>query len=126
MNVLVDSYGWIEYYSGGSRAKEYAVYIEKANRKEYYTPSIILYEVYKKIKSTAGKDKAVEAHAYITHYTTVVPFDERLAMDAADTSIEEGLGMADAIILAAARQHKAFLVTGDKHFKGKKDVKYLG
>lgn len=46
--VLVDSCGWIEFFTDGPRAAEYSKYLN--NPSKVITPTIILYEVYKKIK----------------------------------------------------------------------------
>ncbi len=125
MNVLIDSYGWMEYFGEGHLADKYAGYIEKANTDEYVTPSIVLYEVYKKIKRERSEDKALEAYAYIVSYTKIIPLDEKISIDAAEKSIEFGLAMADSIILATADNNDAKIVTSDKHFKGLDDVVYI-
>lgn len=125
MRVLIDSFGWIEYFGEGALVEKYARYIEKANREEYYTPSIVLYEVYKKIKREGSEEKALEAYAYIFAYTSIVPLTGDLAVEAAEISLKRGLSMADAIIKATAERHKAKVVTGDKHFKGLEGVKLI-
>jgi predicted nucleic acid-binding protein len=51
-----------------------------------------------------------------------VPVDETLALEAADLSLELGLAMADAIVLATARRHEATLVTSDADFEGLESV----
>ena len=50
--ILIDSYGWIEYFAEGSPADNYAPSIEKANAENTITPTIVVYEVYRKIKNT--------------------------------------------------------------------------
>lgn len=125
MNVLVDSYGWIEYFGEGPLADKYARYIEKANISSYITPSVVLYEVYKKIRREKTEDKALEAYAYIVSYTKIIPLDEKTALDAAEKSLEFGLGMADAIITATADNNNAKIVTSDKHLKELDDVAYI-
>lgn len=122
---MIDSFGWIEYFGEGALVEKYARYIEKANREEYYTPSIVLYEVYKKIKREGSEEKALEAYAYIFAYTSIVPLTGDLAVEAAEISLKRGLSMADAIIKATAERHKAKVVTGDKHFKGLEGVKLI-
>ncbi len=57
VNVLIDSYGWIEYFGDGRLAEKYANYIEKANTENYITPSVVLYEVYKKNAKIVTSDK---------------------------------------------------------------------
>ena len=74
VNVLIDSSGWIEYFAEGKLAPKYAKYIEAANSSVYATPAIVLYEVYKRIKSVKGEDAALKAVAHIiavsyTHLT---------------------------------------------------------
>ena len=125
VNVLIDSYGWIEYFSDGTLADKYARYIEKANSDEYVTPSLILYEVYKKIKREKSEDKALEAYAYIAHYTRIIPLDERISLNAAEKSLELGLGMADSIIMATAEDNNARVITSDKHFREFNNVEYI-
>ncbi len=125
MNVLIDSYGWIEYFSDGSLADKYAGYIEKANVDEYVTPSIVLYEVYKKIKREDSEDNALEAYAYIVHYTRIIPIDEVISLAAADKSLEYDLGMADSRIMATADNNNARIVTGDKHLRKFNNVVYI-
>ena len=121
-SVLVDSYGWIEYFAGGSLASRYAKYIENANNSEYVTPSIILYEVYTKIKLARGEDAALKALAYIIEHTMIVSIDKKIAMNAAEISLKTKLGMADAIVKAVAEEENAKLITSDEHFKGMQDV----
>ncbi len=48
--ILLDSYGWIEYFAAGELADKYAKYVEQANEENTITPTIVIYEVYKKIK----------------------------------------------------------------------------
>jgi len=125
VTVLIDSYGWIEYFGDGPLADRYAEYIEKANTGEYMTPSIVLYEVYKKIKSEKSEDKALKSYAYIVSYTEIIPLDEKISLDSAEKSLETGLGMADSIILATAANNNAKIVTSDEHFKDLDNIIYI-
>ncbi len=125
VNVLIDSYGWIEYFGDGQLAEKYARYIEKANTENYITPSVVLYEVYKKIKKEKNEEKALEAYAYVVTYTKISPLDERISINAAEKSLELGLGMADSIIIATAEYNNAKIVTSDKHLKELESVLYI-
>jgi predicted nucleic acid-binding protein len=122
--ILLDSYGWIEYFAEGKLADRYARYVEQANKENTITPTIVIYEVYKKIKREKGEEKALEAYAQITR-TKIVPLTENLAMKAADVSLKFGLSMADAIVYATAKNEGAKLVTSDEHFKGFEDVEFI-
>ena len=124
-NVLIDSHGWIEYFSGGPNASKYAGYIEAANVYRYVTPSIVLYEVYKKIKSVAGETPALEAVAHIIEHTSIIPIDKKISLSAAEISLKNKLAMADAMIKAVADFLEAKIITGDPHFKGLHDVVFI-
>ncbi|MFA4855339.1 MAG: type II toxin-antitoxin system VapC family toxin [archaeon] len=125
VNVLVDSSLWIEYFSNGPKTNKIAKIIQNANKDAYKTPSIILFEVYKKIKKDLNEQAANEAIAQIVDLTEVIGLNERIAVHAAEISIETGLAMADAIILATAELANAELKTMDKHFKGLKGVEVI-
>ncbi len=125
VNVLIDSQGWIEFFSGAPLAFKYAKYVENANSGEYVTPSIILYEVYKKIKSISGESIALRAIAYIIEHTKIVSIDKKIALNAAEISIKTKLAMADSLIKAIAEENNAKIITGDIHFKGFPDVMFI-
>jgi predicted nucleic acid-binding protein len=114
--ILIDSYGWIEYFGEGPLADNYAPFIEKADEKGTVTPTIIMYEVYKKIRSVRGEEKALEAYAQMSR-TRIVELTTSLCLEAADLSINLKLGMADAIIAATAKAYDAQIVTSDKHLR---------
>ena len=122
---IIDSYGWIEYFSDGKSAKEYANYIESANPQNFISPTIILYEVYKKILSVYNEDQAMEAAAHIKYSTKLIELSDNLAISAAETSLKQKLPMADAIILSTAKNYNAQLITSDKHFKGLESVVFI-
>lgn len=52
----------------------------------------------------------------------IVPVDESLALEAADVSLTLGLAMADSLVYATARRHRARLVTADRDFEGLPDA----
>jgi predicted nucleic acid-binding protein len=52
------------------------------------------------------------------HRATIVAVDESLSLEAADVALAHGLAMADALVYATARRHRATLVTGDADFEG--------
>jgi len=125
VNVLVDSSLWIEYFSNGPKTNKIAKIIQSANKESYKTPSIVLFEVYKKIKKDLNEQRANEAIAHIVDLTEAIALDERIAVHAAEVSIETGLSLADAIIKATAELTNAKLKTMDKHFKGLKDAEVI-
>lgn len=122
--ILIDSYGWIEYFADGPLAEKYASYIEKADSENTVTPTIVIYEVYKRIKSIKGEQKALEAYAQISQ-TKVIELTTSISLKAADTSITLNLGMADSIIIATAKTHNAEILTSDQHLKKLDGVKFI-
>ena len=120
--IVVDSSGWIEFFTGGPNARRYGRYLKRLS--ELVTPTIVLYEVYKLIKCERTEEEALLAVAQIQK-TRVVSLSESLALAAADASLELRLAMADAIVYATARAEGAELVTGDKDLRGLPGVTYL-
>jgi predicted nucleic acid-binding protein len=113
--ILVDSSGWIEYLAARPRADDFARYIE--GREPLVTSAIQVYEIYKVVRRDISEARAIESVSAL-RATTVESLDESLALEAADISLEHGLAMADAIIFATARRHRADIVTADADFEG--------
>jgi predicted nucleic acid-binding protein len=113
--ILVDSSGWIEYFTDGPLADEFASCLE--NLADVVTPTIVIFEVYRVIRRQRSDEIATAAVAQMQK-TRVVELDQFLALTAADVSIEHGLAMADAIVYATARVKRVDLVTTDSDFEG--------
>jgi len=122
VKVLLDSSGWIEFFTGGPLADRYAAYL--VPRYQLITPTIVLYEVYKKIKRERGEETALLLAGRL-NATQVIPLTESIAFLAADLSLRHGLAMADAIVYATAKDQEAELVTGDADLKDLPGVVYL-
>lgn len=121
MNV-VDSSGWLEFFSESRNAKIFAKPIE--NVAELLVPSITIAEVFKKILQTKDEQSALKAAAHMRQ-GQVVDLDTNLAMSAARIGTELKLPLADSIILATARLHDAVLWTQDQDFKNIEGVRYI-
>lgn len=120
--IVIDSSGWIEFFTDGPLADDYASRLRKLAT--MITPVIVIYEVYKRLKRDLSEDDAIVAVSAMQR-SRVVPLDQELALTAADLSLEHGLAMADAIVLATARRFQAELVTSDRDFEGITGVTYL-
>jgi len=120
--ILVDSFGWIEYLAGGQLAERYEEYL--TNLAEVITPTIVLYEVYKKLRRERKEEEALLVIAQIMK-TRIVPLSEEISLLAAEISLKHALPMADAIVYATAMKEACPVVTSDPHFKGLEDVIYL-
>ena len=122
--ILLDSYGWIEYFTDGPRAKKYEKYVETVNEDSTVIPTIVVYEVYREVKASAGEESAIDAYAQLKR-AKIVELDERIALRAADIGLALNLGMADAVVYATAQTFDAKVVTSDVHFKGMKGVEFI-
>lgn len=122
---LIDSFGWIEYFGNGKLSNKYAKHIENCSPGFYFTPSIVIYEVFKKIRSEYEEDDAISAIMHIQNYTTIIDIDTTLAIKGAETSIQERLPMADALIKATANKLGAQIITSDPHFKELDNVVFI-
>ncbi len=114
MNI-VDTSGWLEYVADTPQARHFAAAIEDTGA--LLVPSIVLYEVFKKILLAFDEDKAFQAVARLKQ-GRVVDVDEAVALYAGRISIEKKLPMADALIYATAILHRATVYTQDAHFLG--------
>ena len=120
--VIVDSSGWLEWFTDGGLADEYQKYL--ADQDNLLVPAIILYEVYKILKREVGEEKALVAAGYMKN-SPVIPLDETLALAAADISLQENLAMADAIIVATARAQNCRIISSDSDLKDQGNVDYI-
>ena len=120
MNV-VDSSAWLEYFGDGPNAAVFAEAIESPG--ELTVPTLTLFEVFKRTRQLTDEATALKVIAVMLQ-GRVVELSATLAIDAARLSLEIGLAMADAIILATARAEDAVLWTQDSHFKGLENVEF--
>lgn len=118
---LVDSSGWLEYFSDGPNADFFAPAIEDAEA--LVVSTINLYEVFKRILQQRDEDSALKAVA-VMGQGRVIPVDDVVALSAAAISARHRLPMADSLILASARACKAALWTQDADFEGMPEVNY--
>lgn len=121
MNV-VDSSGWLEYFSSGRNAGFFADAIQ--DPAQLVVPTLSLAEVFKRVLAQRGESAALQVVA-VMEQGHVVPLDARLALEAARLGLKERLPLADSIILATARAFEATLWTQDADFKGLEDVRYV-
>jgi predicted nucleic acid-binding protein len=119
---LIDSCGWLEYFTDGPNVDFFSAPILAQSK--IIVPTIVIYELWKKIVREQGEEIAIEITAQLKRFD-IVPLDESLSISAAKISLEHKLPMADSIIYATAQKHKAVLWTQDADFKDFTDVKYI-
>jgi predicted nucleic acid-binding protein len=112
--LLVDSSGWIEFFTDGPLAPDYTKYLKDLTK--IVTPTIVLYEVYRKIKRERTEEDALLAVSLLNS-TSVIPLSESIALLAADLSLKYSLPMADAIVYSTALEENCKVITSDMHFK---------
>ncbi|BFU96564.1 MAG: hypothetical protein NTNFB02_32860 [Nitrospira sp.] len=122
MKVVLDSSGWIEFFTGGPLAERYAAYL--SSRYQLITPTVVLYEVYKKIKRERGEETALLLAGRL-NTTEVIPLTDSIAFLAADLSLRHGLAMTDAIVYATAKDQQAEVITSDADLKDLPGVSYF-
>jgi len=121
MNV-VDSCGWLEYFSNGPNAEIFAEPIQEVAN--LVVPTLSMYEVFKVALREKGEDAALQAVA-IMKQAKEVDLNSSLAIQAAKISFDLKMPMADAIILTTARAYQATVWTQDDDFAGLSGVKYF-
>ena len=122
MNV-VDSSAWLEYFAKGPNARRFAAAIRNTDR--LIVPTLSIYEVFRFVLRQKGEEAALQAAAAL-HEGQVVELTSATALLAARLGLEHGLPLADAVMLATAREHEATLWTQDADFEGLPGVRYHG
>jgi len=115
--VVMDSFAWIEYFSGSSSGESVKTFLE---RRICLTPTIVVAELSEKYKR-AGESRG-HRFDFIRGRSRVVLLDDQLDQTAGEISLERrkkvgGWGMADSIVLATGRRSKARVVAEDPHFR---------
>src|SRR5208337_405456 len=114
---VIDSFAWLEYFAGSSAGAEAKPFIESSKS---ITPTIVIAELTEKYR----RERVAFAQDldFIISRTRIIPLDTVIAEKAGSLSHErkravKRWGLADSIVLATAREHRAKIVTGDEHFR---------
>ena len=102
MNV-VDSSGWLEYFSDGPNASHFEAPLKDQQR--LIVPTVSIYEVFKVMLREKGETAALQGVAAMQN-VTAVDLSPQLAISAANLSLSYSLPMADSIILATAQHYR--------------------
>ena len=121
MNI-VDSSGWLEYFSGGSNSEHFLSPLQEPS--SLIVPAITIYEVFKVVLREVGENEALQAIAAMQK-GTVVELTASIAMNAAKISMQTNLPMADSIIYATAISHNCIIWTQDDDFENLQRVKFF-
>ena len=121
MNII-DSSFWLEYFAGTKAGDIVSNIVE--NIDELIVPTIILYEVFKKLLLERNEDDALLAVGNMKQ-GKVIDLTEELSLSAAKISILYKLPMADSIIYATNMKYNCILWTQDQHFSDLYSVNYF-
>ena len=121
MNII-DSSGWLEYFSGGPNAEHFLPPLQESS--SLVVPTITIYEVFKVVLREAGENEAIQAIAAMQK-GTVVELTASVAMNAAKLSMKHNIPMADSIILATAISYNCIIWTQDSDFENLQRVKFF-
>ena len=121
MNII-DSSGWLEYFSDGANAKHYLPPLNDPS--SLIVPVITIYEVFKVVLRESAENNALQAVAAMQK-GRVVDLTANLAIEASKLSLRHDLPMADAIILATARAFRCTIWTQDADFQDIEGVNYF-
>jgi len=121
MNII-DSSGWLEYFSDGPNAKHYLPPLNDPS--SLIVPVITLYEVFKVVLRESSENRAFQAVAAMQK-GRIIDLTVSIAMKASKLSLQHDLPMADSIILATAREYNCVIWTQDSDFQHIDGVKYF-
>jgi predicted nucleic acid-binding protein len=119
--ILIDTYAWMEIFSGSLWGHRALASLEK------YSPQAIsvltLYELQCRVGDLYGEEKTASLLATITAHAEILLVDSRIAVAAGRIKAGQkragsGMGAVDCLILATARIHRLKILTGDRHFTG--------
>jgi predicted nucleic acid-binding protein len=121
MNII-DSSFWLEYFAGTNSGNIVSEIIETTDN--LIIPTIILYEVSKKLLLETTEDNALLCIAHMKQ-GNIINLNDELSLFASKLSIEFKLPMADSIIYATNLEYNCILWTQDRHFAGLNFVNYF-
>jgi toxin FitB len=121
MNI-VDSSGWLEYFSGGSNAEHFLPPLQDPT--SLIVPTITVYEFFKVVLRETSENEALQSMAAMQK-GSIVALNPSIAMNAAKLSLKHKLPMAESIILATATVYECIIWTQDSDFKELKRVKFF-
>ncbi|OFX16943.1 hypothetical protein A3K71_03395 [archaeon RBG_16_50_20] len=126
MNVVVDSYAWIELFLGSEKGEKVQQIMLGAE--EIRTPDIVLAEISRKYQREKINEKRVKSRLEVIGSTSLVtPVTITIALRAGRAYFEltekakrerrRSPSLFDAIVLATAREYDSKVLTGDQHFE---------
>ena len=134
MKIVIDSYAWIELFTGSADGKKVKDVLVHAS--ELFTPDIVLSEVARKFCRDGFDDAFIKTSLeQIIAASAITYIEPKLALDSAKCYQElkknaqknklNTPSLFDAIILATSRSLDAKLLSGDAHFQSLPEVLWV-
>ena len=120
MNI-VDSSGWIEFFTAGSNGLTFKPVIQDEAR--LLVPSISLFELHR-VLSRALPDSLVDIRLNVMRRGRVLDLTDGCAIAASKAATLHRLALADAATYSMALEHEATLWTQDVDYQGLPRVNY--
>lgn len=121
MNI-VDSSGWLEYFSGGPNSEHFAAPLQDSS--SLIVPVITIYEVFKVVLRESSENEALQVVAAMQK-GMIIDLTTSIAMNASKLSLKYSLPMADSIIISTAQAYKCLIWTQDSDFENLPGVKFF-
>jgi len=121
MNI-VDSSGWLEYFSGGPNSEHFVSPLQDSS--SLIVPVITIYEVFKVVLRESSENEALQVVAAMQK-GMIIDLTTSIAMNASKLSLKYSLPMADSIILSTAQAYKCLIWTQDSDFENLPGVKFF-
>ncbi len=118
-SLVVDTYAWIAYFDKNNAFRNL---IEE---NDLETPAIVFAElsrVFNRRRLSAAEIR--EALSVVESRSVIVTMDKERAEKGGEVAVKEGLALADGIVYSHSSEEKEVL-TGDEHFRGKKNVMFV-
>ena len=125
MILIVDSWAWLSLTEETDIAELSFQYI-KDKKNKIYTTHLNIYEIFYRVKEKSNDEEAREFVESVKKSADIIEIDEEISLLAGDLHLTDKLSVVDAFVYATAIKHGAQVLTGDPHFKNKKNVIYLG
>ncbi|MFZ0891431.1 MAG: PIN domain-containing protein [Thermoplasmata archaeon] len=135
MTLIIDSYAWIEFLTGGRKGPEVRRRLESEDH--LLTPDLVLAEVARKFGREGHSEALVQGHLRaITALSDVAPITVEVALQTprADSDLRAHArrrklnqpSFADVVILSFARALEGKVLTADLHFEAFPNVEWIG
>lgn len=134
LTLIVDSFAWVELFSGRPAGLGARNRIAEADR--VLTPDIVLAELARKFSRDGFPASQIAANLRsVAVLSDIVPIGAEIAITAVEADRElrrnakrrslPNPGLADAIVLAVARTFSGRVLTGDSHFESLPETVWL-